>query len=222
MAIINNLLKQVNLLNCLLVVVIIATIGLLLIPMLTSKIAMPSTAPAAVEPIKSASAPPAVMPPFQDYAIITEKNLFHPGRILPPLKKVEEVPRPEFVLYGTLVTDFLRIAYMTDNKQPRNTPGRGKRQTAVKLGETMSGYALLEVQPDRVVMARGDDRIEVLIIAPGVKKNRGADGTVAVPTKPGTPAAAPAGVAPATPPARALPPGALPPGGRTLRSTPRR
>jgi hypothetical protein len=218
MAIINNLLKQVNLLNCILVVVIIATIGLLLIPMLTSKITMPSTAPAAVEPIKSASVPPAVMPPFQDYAIITEKNLFHPGRILPPLKKVEEVPRPDFVLYGTLVTDVLRIAYMTDNKQPRTTPGRGKRQTAVKIGETMSGYALMDVQPDRVVMARGDDRIEVLIIAPGVKKNRGADSTVAVPTKPGTPAPPP-GVAPSTPPATV--PVQQPPG-RTLRSTPRR
>ena len=217
MAIINNLLKQVNLLNCILVVVIIATVGLLLIPMLTSKITMPSTAPAAVEPIKSASGPPAVMPPFQDYAIVTEKNLFHPGRILPPLKKVEEVPRPEFVLYGTLVTDFLRIAYMTDNKQPRNTPGRGKRQTAVKVGETMSGYALMEVLPDRVVMARGDDRIEVLIIAPGVRKNRGADSTVAVPTKPGTPASLPPGVAASTPPASAPPK----PVGRTLRSTPR-
>jgi hypothetical protein len=213
---INNLLKQVNLLNCLLVVVIIATTGILIIPMLTSKIPMPSTAPAAVEPIKSASAPPVVMPPFQDYAIITEKNLFHPGRILPPLKKVEEVPRPEFVLYGTLVTDVLRIAYMTDNKQPRNTPGRGKRQTAVKLGETMSGYALMDVQPDRVVMGRGDDKIEVLIFAPGTRKNRGADGTVSVPTKPGTPAAQP-GVAPSAPPASAPPK----PVGRTLRSTPR-
>jgi hypothetical protein len=219
MAILNSLIKQVNLLNCIIAVLIIATIGLLLIPMLTSKITMPSTAPAGVEPIKSAAAPPVVMPPFQDYAIITEKNLFHPGRILPPLKKVEEVPRPEFVLYGTLVTDVLRIAYMTDNKQPRNTPGRGKRQTAVKLGETMSGYALMEVQPDRVVMARGDDRIEVLIIAPGVRKNRGADSTAAFPTKPGTPAVSPPGVAPGAPPA--APARQLPPG-RALRSTPRR
>jgi hypothetical protein len=165
------------------------------------------------------------MPPFQDYAIITEKNLFHPGRILPPLKKVEEVPRPDFVLYGTLVTDFLRIAYMTDNKQPRNTPGRGKRQTAVKIGETMSGYVLKDVQPDRVVMARGDDKIEILIIAPGVRKNRGADGNAPIPVKPGTPAASPPGGAPGSAPevsapARALPPGAMPPG-RTLRSTPR-
>ncbi|HMK44119.1 MAG TPA: hypothetical protein VK445_08285 [Dissulfurispiraceae bacterium] len=127
------------------------------------------------------------VPPMQDYLAIADRNLFHPERKIPPLVKDDQVPRPEFVLYGTLITDTMSIAYLVDKKAIRSTPGRGQRQNSVKLGESLGGYQLKDVQHDRIVMVRGDDRIEVKVIAPGVKKDRG-EGTASSPTaRPGTP-----------------------------------
>jgi len=116
-------------------------------------------------------------PPIQEYAVVAEKNLFHPERIIPVVKKEAEVPRPDFILYGTLIAEDVRIAYLSDKKVPRSTPGRGKRQTALKRGETLSGYTLMEVLTDRVIFVRGDDRIE-LRVADSVKKDRGIDTTL--------------------------------------------
>jgi hypothetical protein len=185
--IITAFLKQINLLNILLLAVIVLFIIFVLARAFSTKIRVPViTVPAVVEKKSEPAAQP-VIPALQEYAMVTEKNLFHPGRILPPLKKVDDVPRPEIILYGTLITDVLRIAYVVDNKQQRSTPGRGKRQTALKLGETMSGYKLAEVLPDRIIMVRGDDRMEIKVIAPGIKKNRGGDGTTPAAAKPGSP-----------------------------------
>ncbi len=96
-----------------------------------------------------------------DYAMITEQNLFHPERKMPPDKAEKEVPRPDLVLFGTLITSETSIAYVEDRKAPYSTPGRGKRQMAVKKGETVSGYVLQEVGPNQIVLTRGDDRIVV-------------------------------------------------------------
>lgn len=112
-------------------------------------------------------------PPLQDYLVIAEQNLFHPERRVPPL--TADVPKPEFVLYGTLVSDTIRIAYLSDKKAVRTSPGRGNRQNSLKPGESLSGYQLKEVHQDYIVMVRGDDVIQVRVIAPGTKKERSAD-----------------------------------------------
>lgn len=120
-------------------------------------------------------APDATAPPVQDYLIIAEQNLFHPERRIPPL--TAEVPRPEFILYGTLVSDSTRIAYLSDKKAVRSTPGRGKRQNSLKIGESLSGYQLKEVHFDHIVMVRGDDVIRVRVVTPGLKKERSSQKT---------------------------------------------
>jgi hypothetical protein len=203
---INELLKQINLLNLILVATIAVFAIFVLAPAFRTAIKVPVIALPATEQKKSEPITQPANPPLQEYAVVTEKNLFHPGRILPPLKKVEDVPRPEFVLYGTLITDTLRIAYLVDNKQQRSTPGRGKRQTGLKLGENMSGYTLKEVLPDRVIMVRGDDRMEIKVIAPGVKKNRGGDGVAPAAAKPGMPAAPAVSPPPGMPATSIIPP----------------
>jgi hypothetical protein len=198
----NALLKQINLLNVLLAAIIIAVIVFVLVPVFSGKISVPVITMPAAEEQKSEFGPQPVTPPFQDYAVVAEKNLFHPGRIVPPEKKDEAVQRPEFVLYGTLIDDRASIAYISDNRAPRTTPGRGKRQTGLKLGQTMSGYILKEVLHDRVIMVRGDDKMEVKLIAPGGRKNRGSD------------ASGPAAPAPAkasSPPSAAAPGAVIPP-----------
>jgi hypothetical protein len=64
------------------------------------------------------------------------------------------------------------VAYMEDKKSPRTTPGRGKRQTALKKGDTLSGYTLKEIDPEQVTMVRGEDTLIVKVIDPNVKKDR--------------------------------------------------
>ena len=109
----------------------------------------------------------------QEYRVIADQNLFHPDRIIPPEKKPESVfPKPEFVLFGTLITPDLKMAYMEDKKAPVSTPGRGQRQTALKIGESLSGFNLKEVMADKVVMTRGEETIQVLLQEPGSSKSR--------------------------------------------------
>ena len=170
------ILRQLNLLNFIIFSSIIAFSYFFLLPIFTIEVKLPAASGVPLEAVGQKQEGPSeqtVNPPLQEYAVIAEKNLFHPDRVIPPEKKAEiAVPRPEFVLYGTLIADNVSIAYMSDKKAVRTTPGRGKRQVGLKLGETLSGYTLKEVFSDRVVMVRGDDRIEIRVISPENKKDR--------------------------------------------------
>jgi hypothetical protein len=65
-----------------------------------------------------------------------------------------------------LIADDLKMAYIEDLKAPRSTSGRGKRQIALKQGDSLSGFALKKIEAGKVVMVRGDDSIIVPIIDP--------------------------------------------------------
>jgi hypothetical protein len=104
---------------------------------------------------------------LSDFTIIGDQNLFHSERKIPAEIKTAEnplpMPEPEYILHGTLVSDSVSIAYLEDAKEPRNTPGRGKRQITLHKGETLSGFTLKEIVPDRVIMVRGNETITVSI-----------------------------------------------------------
>ena len=178
-----SIFRQLNLLNFIIFSSIIAFSYFFLLPIFTIEVKLPAASGVPLEAVGQKQEGLAEQPvnlPLQEYAVIAEKNLFHPDRIIPPEKKAEiAVPRPEFVLYGTLIADNVSIAYMSDKKAVRTTPGRGKRQVGLKLGEILSGYTLKEVLSDRVVMVRGDDRIEIRVIAPENKKDRIVETTIA-------------------------------------------
>jgi len=144
-----RILKNINLLNILLIVAILIFINYTILPLFDMSVRF--TLPTGKKP-----------PVHTDYTMIAENNLFHPERKI-PVDKTDNQPleQPEFILYGTLITDDIRIAYLGDRKSPVSTAGRGKRQTVLKLGDVMSGYILQEIAPDTVVMERGDDRIRV-------------------------------------------------------------
>jgi hypothetical protein len=97
-----------------------------------------------------------------DYSIIAEQNLFHPDRKI-PVEKVAAapLPTPDFVLYGTLVSEGLNVAYMEDKKSPQSTPGRANRQSALHQGESLSGFVVKEINKDKVVMVRGEETVVV-------------------------------------------------------------
>lgn len=125
---------------------------------------------------------------FMDYMIIADKNPFHPERIIPVDKKeAPPLPKPELLLYGTTITDELSIAYIEDKKTPRSTPGRGKRHTIVKKGDSISGFVLKEIYADRIVLVRGEETMTVNLI----DSSKPRDGSP-LPVTPQRPAPAPA------------------------------
>ena len=157
-------LRNINLLNIILIAVIILLANYTILPLLNINIKY--TLPAGKKITIDKDGPPAeshIQSP-SDYIIIAEENPFHPERKIPVDRKDEQpLPKPEFVLYGTLITDNLRLAYIEDFKAPRSTIGRGKRQLALHQGNTLSGFTLSEIYHDRVLMVRGDEKIEVNI-----------------------------------------------------------
>ena len=158
-----TILRHINLLNILLLGIIAAVVSYALSFYLdiNINIAMPQPRAFLTQETKTE---PAQANPISEYSLIAEHNLFHPERRIPPEKKTEQqLPKPDFVLYGTLITDETKIAYLEDLKAPHTTAGRGKRQRALQLGQNLSGYAVKEIYPNKVVMLRGDEVIEVRI-----------------------------------------------------------
>jgi len=167
------LLRNINLLNIILIASAILIAGYVVFPMFDIKVKFTPATPKKILTTKEETPPEGQTQSPSDFLIIAEQNLFHPQRIIPPEKQAEQpLQKPDFVLYGTLVADDISVAYMEDKKSPRTTPGRGKRQTALKKGDTMSGYTLKEIDPEQVVMIRGEETLIVKIIDPNVKKDR--------------------------------------------------
>lgn len=161
MRILRNLLNNFNLLNIVLITGIILMLYYLLFPALKTEIKF--TLPAAKESHVEAIKPPSAVasPSLIDYAVIAENNLFHPQRRIPAEKTAAEaLPKPEFVLYG-IMSGPPAVVFIEDLRAPISTTGRGKRQRRLQVGDTMSGYTLVEIGKDKIVMARDDDRIEV-------------------------------------------------------------
>lgn len=142
------------------------------------------------------------VPSPSDYVAVSEQNLFHPERRIPPEKKEEApLPKPEFVLYGTLIADGTSIAYFEDMKAPRNSTGRGRRQVALKIGDNLSGFTVKEIDTDKVVMARGEEKMVIPVNDTQRAKNQAAPTTA-----PGSaPGSAPGVAAPGHQPPRYQP-----------------
>ncbi len=177
MQILRYLLKNITILNIILSIILLLLAYFTVLPLLDMNIQL------ALRPLKKteteniASASPHQTPMLTDYFIIAEQNIFHPDRKIPEKKEEKQLPKPEFVLYGTLVTDDASVAYMEDMKAPHSTTGRGKRQKAIPKGGIFSGFTLSEVHHDKVVMVKADEKIEVRITDQQNKKPRATETT---------------------------------------------
>lgn len=171
-----HLLSHINLINILMTGILIFLVNYMLLPFFNKSILY--SPPAAVkhektEPLADKKQDQSKTPSPLEYIVIAEQNLFHPERKIPvEVKEAQPLPKPDFVLYGTLISGDTNAAYMEDKKSPVNSPGRGKRQTTLKLGESMSGFTLKELSEDRVIMARGEERLTVYLIDPKKPKER--------------------------------------------------
>ncbi len=125
-----------------------------------SKYVLPAPAKSVGTEDKTVDAQPASP---SEYSVIAEQNVFHPERIIPVLKPAAApLPVPEFVLYGTLIAGDVSLAYMEDLKGTGNSAG-ARRQKSLKKGETISGFTLKEIETDKVVMVRGEEKLEVRV-----------------------------------------------------------
>jgi hypothetical protein len=169
------LLSNINLLNIMLALLLILLANYMVWPFLRMNTAFtlpPVKKPALEKIVLDEKTSEEKSPSPSDYTVIAEQNLFHPERIIPVSKATAEtsLPKPEFVLYGTLVTDGLRIAYMEDKKAKENKDTR-KKQTALRIGDRLSGFLLVEVDNDKVVMKRaGEEGIVVSLNEPKVRE----------------------------------------------------
>ncbi len=160
-----SIMKSINTLNLLLLAVIIAFAAYILPPLLEVNVAYTLPAPKKVSEEKEEK-PAAVQPPsVMEYTVIAEQNVFNPERKIPTEKKDEQpLPKPEFVLYGTLIAGDTSMAFMEDLKAPYTTVSRGKRQRTLRLGGNISGFTLSQIYQDRVVLVRGEERMEVRVM----------------------------------------------------------
>jgi hypothetical protein len=158
-----RLLKNINVLNVVLVLAVLLMAHYTVAPSLHFNLGdiVPLQKKSVEEKeIKPAAANP---PSPADYIIIADENLFHPERKIPPEKKADEkpLPKPEFVVYGTVISNGTSVAYMEDMKAPVNTSGRGKRQIVLKTGDVLSGFTLKTVEADKIVMVRGEEKMVI-------------------------------------------------------------
>jgi hypothetical protein len=169
-----HLLRNINLLNILLFVAILIFVNYTILPFLNMNVRFTLPSGQQLPVYQDEKVTEGTIPSLTDYTLIAEDNLFHPERRI-PIDTTENQPleQPEFVLYGTLITDGVRVAYLEDLKSPRSTQGRGKRQAVVKIGDNMSGFTLKEIYPDKVIMVRGQDTMVVDLLDSSSKKARG-------------------------------------------------
>jgi hypothetical protein len=183
-----NLLLSFNVLNLGLAATACLAAGLVLYLHFGSDTGLPASGAAETVKVPAIPAPAgAEGPDMQNFAVVAEKNLFHPERKIPPEIKDEALQKPDVILYGTLITENMRIAYLEDKKAPYSTAGRGQRQLTLKKGEKISGYTLQEIDEDRITLVKGDDKIVVRLESPDKRKSGEASARPATPAIPGRP-----------------------------------
>lgn len=220
MRFVRYLYRNITPLNFLLLLSIAAIVVFVILPLFHMKVRY--TLPAGKAKAEAQAEAPAEKiqsPSPADYVMIGENNLFHPERKIPPEKKDEKaLPKPELVLYGTIIGGDTNVAYVEDKKSPRTTPGRGPRQMVVKKGDVLSGFIITGIEADRMVLVRGEETMTVHLsdeakrrgepgkkgapgaTAPGSAPGaRGANATGGAPMRPGAPTAAPPTISPGQP-----------------------
>ncbi|TAN45585.1 MAG: hypothetical protein EPN22_02165 [Nitrospirae bacterium] len=171
------ILRNLTTLNIVLFAVLLLALKYLVMPLLTSEIKFKPVSPKKTKVELNAAVPDNKTLSPIDYALIAEQNLFHPERKIPiETKDEKQAPKPEFVLYGILATEDTTIAYVEDKRASSASTARGKRQQALKRGDTLSGFKLETIDEDRVVMSRGDDKITVFIAEKQRQKAKTATG----------------------------------------------
>jgi hypothetical protein len=207
--------------RCLALNVLVGLLGCLFAVELTREllIARPLPTPPAphIARVAPPSAPASVGPATAGtYGVIATKNLFSPSRSEAPVGSVGMAPKP--LLHGVVMDGPQSRAYLEDPV--------AKRTFGYAVGDSVGGGRLHSIGRDRVVVARPEGLVEVLLqdpskprspptaatAVPGAPPVAGAIPPVATPW-PAAVAAPPIGpAAPGVPPSRMAPAGSTGPG----------
>ncbi|MBA4373789.1 MAG: hypothetical protein C0402_13130 [Thermodesulfovibrio sp.] len=183
MARLRYLLKNISLLNLVLVIALAYLLKTVVLPFFGggASYTPPEVKKRAVAELAKGKVADAKSPSPFDYVVIGDQNLFHPERKIPvPKVEAPPLPKPDFVLYGTMETEEFSVAYMEDKKAPKTTQGRGKRVTTLRQGDSLSGFILKDVDVDKVVMLRGEETMVVHLADRG-KVREGSGSAAATP-----------------------------------------
>jgi len=161
-----------------------------------------------------AAAPTKADPGVSSYAVIASRNLFNPARSETLGTAAGPVSKP--ILHGVVLDGAKSRAFLED-------PG-AKRVAGYSVGDTISGGRIQRITDDRVVIARPEGLLEVLLQDPGKPRPAPTSGAPGSPTLPSpqTAPGAPAPQAPQVPTVGPAPPAgqAAPPQGPVIGAPP--
>jgi len=157
-------LSNLNLLNIILMISMLAFVQYGLIPRLNGGLTFKQTVhPAKTVPQDSNSEEDYESLAPQEFGIIADMNLFHPDRTIvkyaPPSPPEIKLPLPDFVLFGTMMSDSVKLAFIDDKKAPFSTPGGNRRHKTLKIGDTISGFTVKDIGFEKVILARNKEEI---------------------------------------------------------------
>lgn len=188
---------------------LLALLGCALAAGLTRELLAPRPLPPPPAPrvAPTAKAAPAISPPPGPaaYGVIAAKNLFSPSRSETPAGPIAATgPKP--VLHGVVMDGAKSRAYLEDPVL--------KRTFGYAVGDTVGGGRVESIGADRVVIARAEGLVEVLLQDPSKPRPTGPAASVPPPAasaaQPVPAIAPPAGTAAPAPPPSRVPPAPSP------------
>jgi hypothetical protein len=112
---------------------------------------------------------PAGAPEFKDFKIILDRNVFDPSRSQRSSReeRTRRVQPPDrLVLAGALIDNQRAVAFFEGSKREYNTE--------IQRGETIDGYVITSIRTDRIIMQKGNHRID-LPVGSSLTKRSGED-----------------------------------------------
>ncbi len=193
--------RRLLIVNVLLGIVSVAlATGIVRTLVVTRSLPVPAAARVASAP-PPAAAPTKADPGVSSYAVIASRNLFNPARSETLGTAAGPVSKP--ILHGVVLDGAKSRAFLED-------PG-AKRVAGYSVGDTISGGRIQRITDDRVVIARPEGLLEVLLQDPGKPRPAPTSGAPGSPTLP-SPQTAPGAPAPQGPQVPTV--GQAPPGGQ--------
>ena len=198
--------RRLFLLNAVLMLLSVLFAAGLVRELLTPRPLPPSGAPRPASPATAAAPEAPTAPPVGSgaYLVIVTKNLFSPSRVEGQGAALTAAPKP--LLHGVVMDGRRSRAYMEDPS--------AKRIYGYAVGDAVAGGRVQSINGDRVIIARPDGRMEILLQDPN--KPRPEPPTPAggepQPAAPQQPVMAPAPAAPPASPPTLHMPSVAPPG----------
>lgn len=90
---------------------------------------------------------------INDYETIVQKDLFRPSRSAAPPEMSVPLEKPK--LFGTIIMDSGKSAILEDPIT--------KTKKLYNLNDSISGFIVSDIQEDKIILLRGNEKIEVML-----------------------------------------------------------